>query len=177
MILTRSRAGLFPNRTGLPVHNGRSASTVFVSRPARASLVLRPADLLTHLSWAWLRGFDGIRYQVPSLVSYPGIPRTPGVGLSPTGVSRRKGARSVAKIYAGPDSLSGTMSGQPWLFKWRHVEAEIIVCAVRWYLRYRLSYGKSRNSWPSAASMSTTPPSGDGCSATHPNWLCARDLT
>ena len=96
LILTRSRAGLFPNRTGLPVHNGRSASTVFVSRPARASLVLRPADLLTHLSWAWLRGFDGIRYQVPSLVSYPGIPRTPGVGLSPTGDSRRKGARSVA---------------------------------------------------------------------------------
>ena len=47
--VARSRAGLFPNRSGLPVHNGRSASTVFVSRPARASLVLRPADLLTHL--------------------------------------------------------------------------------------------------------------------------------
>ena len=29
------------------------------------------------------------------------------------------------------------MSGQPWLFKWRQFEAEIIVCAVRWYLRYR----------------------------------------
>ena len=26
------------------------------------------------------------------------------------------------------------------LFKWRHFEAEIIVCAVRWYLRYALSY-------------------------------------
>jgi transposase-like protein len=26
------------------------------------------------------------------------------------------------------------------LFKWRHVEAEIILCAVRWYLRYALSY-------------------------------------
>ncbi len=32
------------------------------------------------------------------------------------------------------------MSGQPWLFKWRQFEAEIIVCAVRWYLRYSLSY-------------------------------------
>ena len=95
MMLARSRAGFFPNRTGLPVHNGRSASTVFVSRPARASLVLRPADLLTHLSWAWLRGFDEIRYQTPSLVSYPGIPRTPGLGLSPTGDSRRKGAGRV----------------------------------------------------------------------------------
>ena len=90
--------GFFPNHSGLPVHNGRSASTVFVSRPARASLVLRPADLLTHLLWAWLRGFDEIRYQTPSLVSYPGIPRTPGLGLSPTGDSRRKGARCVAKI-------------------------------------------------------------------------------
>jgi transposase-like protein len=28
----------------------------------------------------------------------------------------------------------------PALFKWRHFEAEIIVCAVRWYLRYALSY-------------------------------------
>jgi transposase-like protein len=25
-------------------------------------------------------------------------------------------------------------------FKWRHFEAEIILCAVRWYLRYTLSY-------------------------------------
>jgi transposase, IS6 family len=28
----------------------------------------------------------------------------------------------------------------PTLFKWRHFEAEIILCAVRWYLRYALSY-------------------------------------
>jgi IS6 family transposase len=26
------------------------------------------------------------------------------------------------------------------LFKWRHFEAEIILCAVRWYLRDALSY-------------------------------------
>jgi transposase-like protein len=26
------------------------------------------------------------------------------------------------------------------LFKWRHFEPPIIVCAVRWYLRYSLSY-------------------------------------
>jgi transposase, IS6 family len=25
-------------------------------------------------------------------------------------------------------------------FKWRHFEADIILCAVRWYLRYALSY-------------------------------------
>ena len=29
---------------------------------------------------------------------------------------------------------------RPTLFKWRHFEPPIIVCAVRWYLRYSLSY-------------------------------------
>jgi transposase, IS6 family len=28
----------------------------------------------------------------------------------------------------------------PTLFKWRHFQADIILCAVRWYLRYALSY-------------------------------------
>jgi hypothetical protein len=27
----------------------------------------------------------------------------------------------------------------PALFKWRHFEADIILCAVRWYLRYALT--------------------------------------
>ena len=27
----------------------------------------------------------------------------------------------------------------PALFKWRHFEADLILCAVRWYLRYALS--------------------------------------
>jgi len=31
------------------------------------------------------------------------------------------------------------MSDPP-LFKWRHFQANIILCAVRWYLRYALSY-------------------------------------
>src|SRR5713101_2395117 len=29
---------------------------------------------------------------------------------------------------------------RPALLKWRHFEPEIIVCAVRWYLRFSLSY-------------------------------------
>jgi IS6 family transposase len=29
---------------------------------------------------------------------------------------------------------------RPALFKWRHFEPEVIVCAVRWYLRFSLSY-------------------------------------
>jgi transposase, IS6 family len=30
--------------------------------------------------------------------------------------------------------------GDSSLFKWRHFEADIILCAVRWYLRYAVSY-------------------------------------
>ena len=44
----------FPNRSGLPGTNGRSASTIFLSRPARASLALRPAELLAHLKWTFV---------------------------------------------------------------------------------------------------------------------------
>jgi len=29
---------------------------------------------------------------------------------------------------------------RPTLFKWRHFEPDVIVCAVRWYLRFSLSY-------------------------------------
>jgi transposase, IS6 family len=29
---------------------------------------------------------------------------------------------------------------RPALFKWRHFEAEVLVCAIGWYLRFSLSY-------------------------------------
>jgi transposase-like protein len=29
---------------------------------------------------------------------------------------------------------------RPALFRWRHFEPDVIVCAVRWYLRFSLSY-------------------------------------
>ena len=29
---------------------------------------------------------------------------------------------------------------RPLIFKWRHFEPQIILCAVRWYLRFSLSY-------------------------------------
>ena len=55
--------------------------------------------------------------------------------------------------------------------KWRHFAPEIILCAVRWYLRYSLSYREVqelleerdlRVDW-------ITPPFGDGFSAILPN--------
>ena len=39
------------------------------------------------------------------------------------------------------DTLQVSMiKTRPALFKWRHFEPEVIVCAVRWYLRFSLSY-------------------------------------
>ena len=32
------------------------------------------------------------------------------------------------------------MDQRPLVFKWRHFEPPIILCAVRWYLRFSLSY-------------------------------------
>jgi len=83
----------FPIRTGLPGTNGRSASTALLSGPAQASRMLRPADLLTHLMWAWSEGSSTSRYQLALLLSYPGIPITPGAGLAPAGGRRVKSAR------------------------------------------------------------------------------------
>ena len=36
---------------------------------------------------------------------------------------------------------------RPALFKWRHFEPEIIVCAARWYLRFSLSYRDVEEFW------------------------------
>ena len=33
-----------------------------------------------------------------------------------------------------------TIMAERRMFKWRHFAPEIILCAVRWYLRYSLSY-------------------------------------
>ena len=99
--------GFFPNHAGLPRTNGWSASTTFLSRPARASLTLRPADLLPHLKWTLSRGSRPGSYPPKRLVSYPGISTAPGVGLSPTGNLRHRGARSFRK-FAFFGSLGGS---------------------------------------------------------------------
>ena len=92
----------FPNRAGLPGTNGRSASTTFLSRPARALRVLRPADLLAHLKWTSSRGSRPGSYPPKRLVSYPGISTTPGVGLSPTGNLRPLGRTFVSQNPTHP---------------------------------------------------------------------------
>ena len=89
---TGALVGSFPVPHGLPRISGGSASTTSLSRPARASLALRPARLLTHHAWALSRGFDPISYPIEPLVSYQVLPTTTWVGPSPTGDLRRWGA-------------------------------------------------------------------------------------
>src|ERR1700680_1399690 len=82
-----------PEPHGLPGTNGRSASTNFLSRPAQASLTLRPVDLLAHLC--------GLCHEapIPAVTHRSGslaiqvYRHLLGVGLPPTGGLRRWGAR------------------------------------------------------------------------------------
>src|ERR1035437_2236175 len=69
------RVGALPRRVlphsfCLPRSLGGSASTLPLSRPARALRVLRPARLLAHHSWTLSRGFDQHGYPRPPLASY-----------------------------------------------------------------------------------------------------------
>ena len=61
---------LLPRSHGLPQMAGGSASTLSLSRPAQASLTLRPAGLLSRLKRPLSRGFSPTGYQTKPLVSY-----------------------------------------------------------------------------------------------------------
>jgi hypothetical protein len=77
-----------------PTHTTGRHPYLYVSRLAQASLALRPTVLLAHLTWTLSRGSSPDGFPSRPLVSYPGIPIPPGVGLSPTGDLRHKGARA-----------------------------------------------------------------------------------
>src|ERR1700680_1268536 len=83
-----------PEPHGLPGTNGRSASTNFLSRPAQASLTLRPADLLAHLAWTLSRRSIRAFPRRAGSLAIPVYRPLLGVGLSPTDDLRRWGARS-----------------------------------------------------------------------------------
>ena len=80
-----------------PAHTTGRHPHLYVSRLAQASLALRPTVLLAHLKWTLSRGSSPDGSPSRPLVSYPGIPIPPGVGLSPTGDLRHRGARARHK--------------------------------------------------------------------------------
>src|SRR4051794_31622743 len=65
-----------PCPRGLPRSSGGSASTSQLSRPAQASLALRPARLLTHHTWALSRGSALAGFPARTLASYQVLPTT-----------------------------------------------------------------------------------------------------
>src|SRR5829696_8334932 len=81
-----------PLRSGLPRFSGGSASMTSLSRPAQASLALRPAGSLNRPRRPSLRGFDPDGCPSKPLVSYQVLPTTSWVDPSSTGEPRRRGA-------------------------------------------------------------------------------------
>ena len=89
-----------PSHAGLPRYVGGSASMTSLSRPARASLALRPAGLLNRPWRPLSRGFDPAGYPTVPLVSYQSLPTLLWVVPSSTGEPRRWGARHTPGVPA-----------------------------------------------------------------------------
>ncbi len=69
---------LLPHPCGLPRYAGGSASASSLSRPAQASLILRPAGSLDRPRRPLSRGFRSASYPTDLLVSYQTIDNYPG---------------------------------------------------------------------------------------------------
>ena len=83
---------LLPNSCSLPQMAGGSASALSLSRPAQASLALRPAGSLNRPRRPLSQGFDRAGYPAGPLASYQTKPTTLWVEPSSTGDARRLGA-------------------------------------------------------------------------------------
>ena len=86
---------LLPRPRGLPRYSGGSASATSLSRPAQASLTLRPAGSLNRPKRPLSRGFGPASCPTKPLVSYQALPTTARVDPSSTGEPRLRGARRV----------------------------------------------------------------------------------
>jgi hypothetical protein len=74
---------LLPRSASLPHFPGTSASVMSLSRPAQASLALRPEVSLPHHAWALSQGFGPPGYPDEPLDSYEIKPMTIWVDPSP----------------------------------------------------------------------------------------------
>ena len=75
--------GYLPAARGLPRSSGGSASTTSLSRPAQASLALRPAGLLSRPRRPLSQGSDPASYPTEPLVSYQSYRLLSGWNLPP----------------------------------------------------------------------------------------------
>ena len=80
------------SHAAFPVISGGSASATSLSRPAQASLTLRPVGLLNRPRRPLSQGFSPAGYPAKPLASYQIKPTTIWVEPSSTGDPRRRGA-------------------------------------------------------------------------------------
>src|ERR1019366_408030 len=90
---------LLPRSCSLPQMAGGSASALSLSRPAQASLTLRPARLLNRLKRPLSRGSSPAGYPTEPLVSYQINRQLSGWNLPPL-VIRAFGAHCQERTYA-----------------------------------------------------------------------------
>ena len=104
---------LLPRSCSLPQMAGGSASALSLSRPAQASLTLRPAGLLNRLKRPLSRGSSPAGYPTEPLVSYQINRQLSGWNLPPL-VIRAFGAHCHFRTYASPrgDPYSITSSAR-----------------------------------------------------------------
>ena len=117
VLLVRSRTGFLPCPCSLPRSEGGSASISLLSRPAQASLTLRPAKLLTHLSWALSRGSVRFGFPHPTLASYQVLPTTTWAGPSPAGNPRPWGALQNSTFWMNAN-IQLRAHSQAFAFTW-----------------------------------------------------------
>src|ERR1700693_5829789 len=89
---------LLPRSRGLPQMAGGSASALSLSRPAQASLTLRPAGLLSRLKRPLSRGSSPSGYPAEPLVSYQINRQLSGWNLPPL-VIRAFGAHCQSQTF------------------------------------------------------------------------------
>src|SRR6201999_3227052 len=96
---------LLPRSRGLPRYAGGSASASPLSRPAQASLTLRPVGLLNRPRRPLSRGFNPVGYPTKPLVSYQSNRQLSGWILPPL-VKRALGAHVESRRGAVPHQRS-----------------------------------------------------------------------
>ena len=104
-----------PCPRGLPRLTGGSASTTSLSRPAQASLALRPARSQPAQGGLLSRGSDQISYLIQSLGSYHVLPTTTWMDPPSIGDLRRWGALLTSgwgvHFVRGPDERGHPVQG------------------------------------------------------------------
>jgi len=96
---------LLPRSRGLPQMAGGSASALSLSRPAQASLALRPAGSLSHLKRPSSRGSSPASYPAKLLVSFRINRQLSGWNLPPLMI-RAFEAHCQKRTYAPQQNLS-----------------------------------------------------------------------